>query len=103
MRIELRIDRVVVDESVLGGERVAGVRLSLERELARLLTAPGAGNALHKIGAVDALSPAHLPAARSDREGLGTRLAAAIGQGVGLETVGSETSAPRGAHGGHRA
>ena len=91
MRIELRIDRLLVDESLLGKESPGGVRLSLERELTRLLSSPGAAEALQRIGAVDALRPGDLPAARWQRDGLGTRVATVVGRGLGLEAADSES------------
>lgn len=42
MSIELHIERLVLDEALLGGERAGNVRAALEGELARLLTRPGA-------------------------------------------------------------
>lgn len=85
MRIGLRIDRLVVDDSLLAGERAPGICHSLERELVRLLSAPGAGDILRRIGAVDVVSPTPLPAASDRRVGLGTRVAAAVGMGMGLD------------------
>lgn len=87
MRIDVRIERLVLDEALLGGERPAGVRAGLERELARRLATPGALDALRRIGAVEALPPLALPAARGPQEPLGARIAAALGRGLGIDRV----------------
>jgi len=80
--IALHIERLVIDEAVLGGERAADVRLLLERELARQLAQPGAMDALRHVGAVSALPSAALPVPVRGQERLGSRLAAAVGQSL---------------------
>ncbi|EIL97802.1 hypothetical protein RHOFW104T7_13815 [Rhodanobacter thiooxydans] len=83
MSIELHIERLVIDEAALGGERPAAVRLALERELAARLGAPGAVDALRSLGAMDALPPSTLPPAGHPRDRLGMRIAAAVQHGLG--------------------
>lgn len=83
MSIALHIERLVIDEALLGGERVASVRAALERELAARLAAPGAADALRRLGVLDALPPQSLVRARYPRELLGERIAAAVGKGLG--------------------
>lgn len=99
MRIELHIDRLVLDGALLGGERTADVRAALQRELTALLGVPGALEALRGLGAVDALPPLRLGQARHARDRLGGRIATAVGQGLGIGTV-APTPGAGGAQGG---
>ncbi|MHB1057965.1 MAG: hypothetical protein ACYC0F_08795 [Rhodanobacter sp.] len=94
MSIELHIERLVIDEAVLGGERAAGVRAAIERELAQRLMDPGAADSLRRLGVRDALAPATLPAAMR-HEQLGTRIATALQQGLGLPVAAHGRSAAR--------
>ncbi len=89
MSIVLHIERLVLDEAVLGGERASKVRAELERELQRQLSSPGAVHALPGIGRVAPLSPCGLPDAGHVRSGsgIGGRIAAAVGQGLGVEAA----------------
>lgn len=84
MSIVLHIERLVLDEAVLGGERASKVRADMERELQRQLSSPGAVHALPGIGSVASLSPCGLPDAGHVRGGIGGRIAAAVGQGLGV-------------------
>lgn len=84
MSIELHIERLVIDEALLGGERAAGVRAAIERELAWRLAQRGAIDALRGLGAVATLPPATLPAAGHPHERLGVRIAAAVQHGLGI-------------------
>lgn len=84
MSIALRIERLVIDEAVLGGERADSVRAALESELARLLAQPGGVAALRDLGAIAALPPTTLPPAGPSRERLGPRIAAAVHGGLGI-------------------
>ncbi|MGN6706162.1 MAG: hypothetical protein ACTHJO_08890 [Rhodanobacter sp.] len=84
MSIELHIERLVIDEAALGGERGGSVRAALEGELARLLAQPGAAAALRGLGAVAALPPATLPPASHPHERLGVRIATAVQRGLGI-------------------
>lgn len=84
MSIALHIERLVIDEALLDGERAAGVRAALERELAARLVAPGAADVLRKLGVRDALPPQPLLHARHPRERLGERIAAAVEEGLGI-------------------
>lgn len=84
MSIELHIERLVLDEALLGGERAGNVRAALEGELARLLTRPGAVDALRGLGAVATLPPARLPTACDPHERLGPRIATAVQHGLGI-------------------
>ncbi|MFC5437152.1 hypothetical protein ACFPME_11330 [Rhodanobacter umsongensis] len=84
MSIELHIERLVIDEAALGGERAADVRAAIERELARRLAQPGAVDALRGLGAVATLPPATLPTAGHPHERLGVRIATAVQHGLGI-------------------
>jgi hypothetical protein len=84
MSIELRIDRLVIDEAVLGGERAGSVRAALERELAHTLSREGSIEALSRIGAVTHLPACGLPDVKLARGDLGGRIAAAVGEGLGV-------------------
>lgn len=84
MSIELHIERLVIDEAALGGERSAGVRAAIERELARRLAQPGAVDALRGLGAVATLPAATLPTASDPHERLGPRIATAVQHGLGI-------------------
>lgn len=84
MSIVLHIERLVIDEALLGGERAGDVRAAIERELAQRLSHPDAVNSLRGLGMLNALPPATLPAATHPRERLGTRIAAAVQGGLGL-------------------
>jgi len=82
--IELRIERLVIDEVVLGGDRASSVRVALERELAQTLSHPDAIRALSGIGAVMSLPVCGMPEAKRVRTSLGGRIAAAVGKGLGV-------------------
>lgn len=84
MNINLHIERLVLDGTLLGNERAADVRAALQRELERLLAAPGAIESLRSLGAVDALPPVWLSDARHAPNGLGMRIAAAVNRGLGI-------------------
>ncbi len=84
MSIVLHIERLVLDEAVLGGERASKVRTELERELERQLSSPGALHALPGIGSVVSLPSCGLPDASHVRSSIGGRIAAAVGQGLGV-------------------
>ena len=91
MSIVLHIDRLVIDEAVLGGERAASVLATIERELAQKLAQPGSADTLRSLGAIAALPPATLPPAGHMHDRLGTRIATALQHGLGI------TPAARGA------
>ena len=95
MSIELHIERLVVDQTLLAGERGTRVRGAIERELAELLARPGTVEALRGIGAVTALPPARLPPVTQTHDHLGARIAVAVGHGLGIAT----TTAAGGRHG----
>lgn len=84
MSIELHIERLVIDEAALGGERAGSVRAALETELGRLLAQPGAGDALRRLGVAATLPPATLPPAGHPHERLGRRIATAVQHGLGI-------------------
>ncbi|GAP66347.1 hypothetical protein MBSD_n1654 [Mizugakiibacter sediminis] len=94
MKIDLHIERLVLDGALLGGERAADVRAALQRELARQLAAPGALDALRGLGAVDALPPLPLKQARHAHDRLGGRIAAAVGQGLGIAAAAAPSPRP---------
>ena len=84
MSIELHIERLVIDEALLGGEGATDVRAALERELARRLATPGAAAALRGLGALESLPLQPLVHARHPRERLGERIAEAVGGGLDI-------------------
>ena len=87
MSIELHIERLVLDAALLGDERASAVGAAIERELGRLLAAPGALEVLRDIGSVASLPPAVLPVASHPREQLGPRIATAVRSGLGIASV----------------
>ncbi|MGB3838085.1 MAG: hypothetical protein ABS82_16665 [Rhodanobacter sp. SCN 67-45] len=95
MSIVLHIERLVIDEAALGGERGVDVRASLQRELTRWLAAPGAHEALANLGAVDGLPSLQLAPARQKSGPLAARIAAAVGAGLGIETSAGHPTAAR--------
>jgi hypothetical protein len=84
MSIHLHIERLVIDESLLGTERAGAVRAAIERRLAERLAMPGALETLRGLGVVAELSPARLPPARHASDPLGPRIATAVQQGLGF-------------------
>ncbi|KAA0068668.1 hypothetical protein [Rhodanobacter sp. T12-5] len=84
MSIVLHIERLVLDEALLGGERNGSVRDALKRELTQRLAQPGAVDALRRLGAVAALPPTTLPLATHPQQTLGSRIATAVQQGLGV-------------------
>ena len=87
MSIVLHIERLVLDEALLGGEHAGSVRDALERELAQRLAQPDAVDTLRDLGAVAALPPATLPPAMHPQQRLGPRIATAVQQGLGVPSV----------------
>lgn len=88
MTVRLHIDRVVVDEALLRGERRADVRAALEEALRERLAAPGAIDALRHLGAVPSLPAQPLPAATAPAQrSLGARIAAGAGDALGLASA----------------
>ncbi len=94
MSIVLHIERLVLDEALLSGERSGAVRAAIEHELTRRLAQPGAGDALRGIGAATALPPVALPAGRSSHDRLGQRIAAAVERGLGAGDAASGRKVP---------
>ena len=84
MSIELHIERLVIDEALLRGERADRVRAMIEQELTRGLGAVGVVERLRGIGTLDALPTTALLPATHQGEQLGTRIAAAAQRGLGL-------------------
>ena len=83
MKIELHIERLVLDQALLGGERATAVCSTIEQELRRLLATPEALAALRGIGTVATLPPASLPPSSHPHDRLGTRIATAVQRGLG--------------------
>jgi hypothetical protein len=77
MSIVLHIERLVLDQALLGDGRASEVRMAIEQELSQRLTQPGALAALGGLGAIAAAPVASLPPA-SPREKLGSRIASAV-------------------------
>ncbi len=96
MKIDLRIDRLVLDAALLDGGRADAVAAAIESELARRLALPGAADALRGIGAVDAL-PALALATSTDaqRWNLGADIARSLGDGLGLAAPGAPSTTAR--------
>lgn len=84
MRIELHIERLLLDDALLGGERAAAVRSAIELELAGRLAGPEAQSALRAIGRVASLPPTALPQARHPKDPLGPRIATAVSRALGV-------------------
>lgn len=84
MKIELHIERLVLDEMLLGRERVAVVRSGIELELAQQLAGQDADLALRRIGSIASLPSASLPPGRHPRDQLGPRIATAVSQALGV-------------------
>lgn len=87
MSIELHIERLVLDEALLGGERAGDVRAALESEMTRLLSRPGAVDALRDMGDVAVLPPAPLPSTVHPHDRLAPRIAVAVQQSLGIPSV----------------
>lgn len=84
MSIELHIERLVVDESLLASGRTRGLRDIIERSLAQRLASPHAVARLSSLGAVAALQAVDLPTGDSPLRHLGARIADAVGDGLGV-------------------
>ena len=95
MSILLHIERLVLDEALLGGERASSVRHALERELTKLLAQPGAIDTLRGLGAMAALPAAMLPAAMHPQQVLGPRIATAVQQSLGIPSTPRSTGKER--------
>jgi hypothetical protein len=87
MSIQLHIERLVLDEALLGGERAGSVRDALERELTQRLVQVGAVDTLRGLGAVAALPPVKLLAATYPQQTLAPRIARAVRQSLGVSSV----------------
>ena len=94
MSIELHIERLVIDEAVLGGERAMAVGAAMTHELQRLLMHPNALAVLADVGAVASLQPGRLTPSVDAADRLGPRLAQAVHQVLGAP---SPTASTRGA------
>ena len=87
MKIDLRIDRLVLDAALLGGGRADAVAAAIESELTRRLALPGTVDALRGIGAVDALPALALANSADARHwNLGADIAGSLGDALGLAT-----------------
>lgn len=92
MKIELRIERLVLDAEWLGANARDVVAGAIRMELAHLLAQPGAADALRTIGAVDALPALTLTAdAESTRHGAGLAVAHALAGALGISGIGAES------------
>lgn len=90
MSIELHIEQLVIDGTLLGSERSDAVRQAIERELSRRLAQPGTAEALSRMDSVATLPSATLPPA-SPRDSFGVRIASAVQQGLGTHASGGAT------------
>lgn len=92
MKIELRIERLVLDAEWLGVNARDAVADAIRMELSHLLAQPGAIDALRTIGAVDALPALTLTAgAESTRHGAGLAVAHALAGALGVGRIGAES------------
>lgn len=82
--MELHIERLVLDASLLQGERPGDVRAAVQRELAQWLRTPGATAALRQLGHVATLRPATAATAHNEPGPLAARIAATVGRGLGI-------------------
>jgi hypothetical protein len=93
VKIELRIERLVLDAEWLGANARDAVADAIRMELAHLLAQPGAADALRTIGAVDALPAVTLAAgAESTRRGAGSTVAQALAGALGISGIGAESA-----------
>ena len=93
MKIELRIERLVLDAEWLGANARDAVAGAIRMELAHLLAQPGAADALRTIGAVDALPALTLTAgAESTRHGAGLAVAQALAGALRISGIGAESA-----------
>jgi hypothetical protein len=92
MSIVLHIERLVIDEALLEGQRPGTVRSVLERELTQRLAQPGAVDTLRGVGTVTSLPPMPLASAGRLCEPLGMRIAVALQRGLGVS--GDQSVAP---------
>lgn len=84
-RIELRIERVVLDGLPLDRRAAEAVRQALESELAARLEAPEAAARLAALTTVPSLRSPHIPAeAHADPAALGRAAAGSIAEALGL-------------------
>lgn len=84
MNIHVHIERLVLDDAVSSGDQ-RGVRRSLQHELTRLLREGGLSREFHNGAAVPAVSGGSIdPHADRERTPLGSRVARAIYDGIGV-------------------
>lgn len=84
MSVQLHIERLVLDEALLGDERAPAVRAAIEQQLGRLLAGQDASIALQRIGSVASLPHAVLLAASHPHDRLGSRIATAVQRSLGV-------------------
>ena len=90
MKIDLRIDRLVLDAALLNGGRADAVAAAIESALTRQLAMPGVAEALRAIGHVDALPVRALVTDTSARpRNLGADIAASLGDALGIAAQGA--------------
>lgn len=87
MSIVLHIERLVIDESLLGAERVGAIGAAIELEMSRKLAGPGALATLRGLASTACLPPSALPVAGRPNERLGPRIARATLHGLGVESM----------------
>jgi hypothetical protein len=84
MSIVLHIERLALDQTLLGDEHASAVRLAIERELSLRLQQPDAVDVLRSMGSLTALPAGALPAATYPHERLGSRIATAVQGSLGI-------------------
>lgn len=89
MSITLHIDRLVVDQALLGDGGAVALRQGIERELSLRLMQGGTVEGLRHLGAVAELPPCRLPRATHPGDGLAARIASGIYLGLGVTRGGS--------------
>ncbi len=94
MKIELHIERLLLDPALLGVERASAVQEAIEHELAWRLAQPGAADALRSIDTMSALPAVAMPAREYPHHRLGERIAAAVQRGLGVGDIKSGRKLP---------
>jgi hypothetical protein len=82
MNIRLHIERLVLDESLVAGERPAAVSEAITQELSRRLADPDTAQALLGLGNAASRRPIALPPPSHPGDRLGRRIADAVHQSL---------------------
>lgn len=82
MSIQLHIERLVLDEALMAGERPARVSEAITQELSRRLAHPGTAQTLLGLGNAASRQPIALPPPSHPGDRLGQRIADAVHQSL---------------------